>query len=200
MACQTWCKMQTFLHSDYMLRSRAHSRTQWRTLLSAIHSRVLSSDESANWPSWPPVSKTLAAAGSSQVHGHGFWFFNNPKLTSSAPDMPAIGVIMPAIQRAPLPGGDANLLVDAIVKNQLSVFTVGPSDPPSLSGAAFALNFAFTSPRQAPQPPPGLPLNYNQLGLTPITAYWRGQVLYTAFTDCVRFGDMAAGRAAPGRV
>jgi hypothetical protein len=84
--------------------------------------------------------------------------------------------------------------VGTVRPNRISVYTVGPTDPPSLSGVAFQLAHNFTNPRKAPQPAPGLPLNYDQLGATPITAYWRKNVLYTAFADCIRFGDMGPGQ------
>ena len=143
------------------------------------------------------VNAGAAAAGqASQLHGHGFWFFDNPKVSPQETDARAKGIIMPAIQRSPLPGGDGNLLLQVVGGKRMTAYVVGPTDPPTLSGTAFDLPAVMGGPIKAPQPPPGDLLNFDQVGAQVVTAYWRGGILYGAFSDCVKFADMAIGTCA----
>jgi len=146
------------------------------------------------------VNAAAAASGNTAgLKGHGFWEFNNPKVDPDEPDQRSYGIIATAVQRTPLPGGDGNLLAQVVNSGgskRMVTYFITPTDPPHLSGRAFDIPSTIGYAIDAPQPSPGLPLNYgSNLNSNIITAYWRSGILYTSFADCVKFADMSSGCA-----
>jgi hypothetical protein len=136
------------------------------------------------------VNAADAAAGHQDIHGHAFWFIDDP----STGDV-ATGVIGPAIQHDKVTPKERNLLMQVKYgTNLLSLYSLSASDPPTLHGASFTLADTVGDPIDAPQPS-SLTLNYDH-GTHVVTADLRGATLVGTTTDCVHWFDMPAGDCA----